>query len=270
MDREERVQQATQALLEAWESGDMPEAIQRSTIARQVGDRPCEQWSLGNYLITLFSGTQDARGFRQWEKAGRKVKKGSKALYILGPCMVKKRDEKTGEDVSILVGFKSIPVFRLEDTEGDPVEIPNYEPPAQPPLAQVAEQWGLKVSYGPATGDFYGWYNGKQIHLASHDVEVFFHELTHAAHDRIGAKKAKPGQDPHREIVAETAAAVLARLYGYPGREVNARSYVAYYAGCEPKKVAQQVMKHLGDIQKCLELILTTAGELAEKELVAA
>lgn len=259
----DRVEEATQTLLDAWESGDMPQAITRSTIARQVGARPCDDWSLGNYLLMLLQGTEDARGFRQWEKVSRRVSKGSKAIYILGPCTVKKRNEETGEEYPVLIGFKSIPVFRLQDTEGEPVEVPDYAPPAQPPLAQVAEAWGLQVSYGPFTGGFYGWYNGQQIHLVTHDVKVFFHELAHAAHDRLGLLKRR-GQDPHQEIVAETAAAVLCRLYGFEGFEVHARDYVATYAGCSPKDTAKRLLAHLSDIQRVLELIVSTAHELAQ------
>jgi hypothetical protein len=32
----------------------------------------------------------DARGFRQWQKANRQVKKGAKAIYILAPMFFKK------------------------------------------------------------------------------------------------------------------------------------------------------------------------------------
>lgn len=270
--REDHVKRATESLLAAWETGDMPAAITRNTIARQAGDagHPCDQWSLGNYLLMLFSGTEDARGFRQWEGVGRKVKKGAKAIRILGPCKIKKTNPTTGEDYFAIIGFKAIPVFRLEDTEGEPVETFDYSPPAQAPLANVAEAWGLQVTYGPKRERdwFWGWYNGKQIHLVTHDVKTLFHELAHAAHERV-VGKLKGGQDAHQEIVAETCAAVLCRLYGFEGWEVHARDYVASYAGCEPKAIARQMMKHLGDIQKSLELILTTAAELAENEVAA-
>jgi len=33
--------------------------------------------------------TEDARGFRQWQKVGRRVKKGAKAFYILAPIRKK-------------------------------------------------------------------------------------------------------------------------------------------------------------------------------------
>ncbi|WP_373278597.1 ArdC-like ssDNA-binding domain-containing protein [Alicyclobacillus shizuokensis] len=135
--------------------------------------------------------TFDARGFKQWEEAGRKVKKGAKAFYILGPVTktVTREDPETGEEIRrlVVVGFKAIPVFRLEDTEGDPVTVPNYDPPVLPPLMNVAQAWGIPVRYAPKTGRFYGLYHPvrDEIILCSHDEITFFHELAHAAHNRI-------------------------------------------------------------------------------------
>jgi len=46
--------------------------------------------------------TADARVFKQWQKAGRRVKKGAKAFYILAPVKrkvpVKVRRTETIED----------------------------------------------------------------------------------------------------------------------------------------------------------------------------
>jgi hypothetical protein len=65
------------------------------------------------------NNTEDARGFRQWQQAGRRVNKGSKAFYILAPMF--KKVEENGEEFQQLIGFRSVPVFRVEDTEGTPI-----------------------------------------------------------------------------------------------------------------------------------------------------
>ena len=70
---------------------------------------PMAKWSPRNQGIVIASGSKDARGFRQWKAAGRKVRKGVKAIYIWLPCGGGE-DEKT-------TYFRAIPVFRLEDTE---------------------------------------------------------------------------------------------------------------------------------------------------------
>ena len=51
-------------------------------------------------------------GYQQWLKAGRQVKKGEKALYILAPRM-----GKNDKDESVCKGFTTIAVFSLDQTE---------------------------------------------------------------------------------------------------------------------------------------------------------
>ena len=61
--------------------------------------------ALRNRLLMMLAGTEDARGFRQWEKVGRMVKKGAKAFYILAPRIIKVKDEETEEEKHVLAGF---------------------------------------------------------------------------------------------------------------------------------------------------------------------
>jgi hypothetical protein len=70
----------------------------------------------------FFADTKDARGIRQWNKVNRYVKKGSKGFYILVPNIKKIEDEEAGEERKVLVGFLARPVFRYEDTDGEPLE----------------------------------------------------------------------------------------------------------------------------------------------------
>jgi len=88
----------------------------------------------------------DCRGFRQWEEAGRKVKKGSRAVFILRPHLIKttKKDE-TGElkEYFVPVGFSPIPVFAASDTEGA-TPLPVYQPTALPPLFEVAKTFSMR------------------------------------------------------------------------------------------------------------------------------
>lgn len=168
-------------------------------------------------------------------------------------------------DKTIVVGFRGIPVFRLEDTEGDPVVVPDYTPPPLPPLAEVAGAWGIRVRYGPGeegrTG-FWGYYApGGEICLLTYAEKVFFHELAHAVHDRI--TPLRRGQVARQGIVAETAAAVLLLLYGFEGYVAEAREYVAHYAHESPASAVRGVMRHLSEIEQVLELVVRTAKDLA-------
>lgn len=98
--------------------------------------------------------------------------------------------------------------------------------------------------------------------------KVFFHELAHAAHHRIAPLRG--GQDARQEIVAETAAAVLCLLYGFEGYVAEAREYVAHYASEPPSLAVRGVMRHLAEIEQVLELIVTTARDLAESSTTPA
>ncbi|MFD1674160.1 ArdC-like ssDNA-binding domain-containing protein [Alicyclobacillus fodiniaquatilis] len=269
-----KIDEAIQKLLVMWDTGDMPELIKKTMLARQAGDRPCDHWSLANQILMYLSLTEDARGFRQWEQVGRKVKKGAKAIYISGPLKttieVENEETKQKEKIQIIRGFKDIPVFRIEDTEGEPVgDRPNYQPPILPPLMDVADAWGIPVIYGAGDGRAYGSYmfskdrSLEKIILNTHDVSTFFHEISHAAHNRI--RPLKDGQDQIQEIVAETCGAVLCLLYGYEGYVGNARNYVAHYGKVKPEEATKAVMRALGDIEKVLELILMTTNEITEK-----
>lgn len=110
--------------------------------------KPSDSWSLGNKILMFLNGTDDARGFKQWQNVGRSVKKGAKAFYILAPAKRKitrkVTDEDTGEEKeeerAIITGFRDVPVFRCEDTEGDPIPKPEYDPLTPPPLHEIAQK----------------------------------------------------------------------------------------------------------------------------------
>ncbi len=270
-----RVQEALNNILEMFKTGNLPGAIARTVIRAKAGDcKPSDSWSMGNKILMFIAGTEDARGYKQWQVVGRQVKKGAKAFYILAPCTKKVTrkvvDPDTGEEKeeerAVITGFKDIPVFRLEDTEGEPLPEYDYSPPELPPLFGVAEKFGVKVKYLP--GDRvseYGHYNfgRKEIVLRSHDVGIFFHELAHAVHDTF--KKLKGGQHSDQEIIAETVAAVLCELYGYREYTWNNWKYVKHYASNDPKKALRVIFSVLSDVEEILKRIF----DAAEKDTAA-
>jgi hypothetical protein len=284
----ERAPAALEEVLGLFESGDLPSMVARTVIARQESDSPIAYWSLGNQLLALLAGTSDARGYRQWQEAGRHVVKGSRAFHILGPSTRKVEDEESGEAKTIVLGFHPIPVFRYEDTEGFPLQTPDYDPPAPPPLADVASRWGIPVTYAPNVGQSWlglyrhsfgagareavedDWTEGavrvtESIMLASHDEQVFFHELAHAAHQRALAKDGKDlsGEPTKRkELVAELTAAVLGRLHGLTlGDLAWSREYLKHHAGA--KSLGSACMGVLSEVQACLREILESDEAVA-------
>ncbi|MCE2498900.1 MAG: hypothetical protein J4F28_07965 [Nitrosopumilaceae archaeon] len=73
-------------------SGDLPAAIAKSCIHVDE-DMPSSKWNRCNRILMMLSGTSDARGYRQWGEVGRHVRKGSRAVYILAPRIVKVSDK---------------------------------------------------------------------------------------------------------------------------------------------------------------------------------
>ncbi len=219
---------------------------------------PSAKWSLLNRMIMLLSGTRDARGFKQWLQADRYVKRGTKAFYILVPYLKKVEDEETGEETQILKGFMAKPVFRYEDTDGEPLE---YEPVDLPglPLIEKAEEWGISVKAIQGNYGYYGYYSSsnKLIGLASEEECVFFHELAHYAHEKVKGTL-KSGQDPVQEIVAELSAQVLCRIVGKQPQDTlgNSYRYIERYA--EKLKISPYMacLRVLSDTEKVLNLIL--------------
>ena len=208
----------------------------------------------------LLAGTTDARGYAQWQEAGRHVRTGAKAFRILGPVFVKKpldTNDPNGEEVEVLVGFRAIPVFRLEETEG--AELPTYKPREPPPLLDVAERFGMKVQYLRLAAGVLGYsdYEAKVIGLATESWPVFFHELAHTLH-RSFEPKTGHGQEPEAETIAQLVAATLARLYGRPADGFS-WTYIAQQAkSASPQQVGRLCMRVLDRAKKVLGLIYET------------
>lgn len=264
-----KAQEQLEQILKKFESGKIPKAIASTALPKL--DVPCSRWSLNNRLLVFWAGTQDARGIKQWREVGRFPKRGSKASYILTPNHIKKKEEdpKTGEETlkEILTGFRCVPVFRVEDTDGDPLDYPNLEPSASPPLIEVAEAWGISVQYLPGNERYWGYFapDENRIALCTHDEQVFFHELAHAAHEKVRGSL-KVTQDWQQEIVAELTATTLMHLYGKRPNDGAGYKYIREQANRAGKDVYGACMAVVADAGKCMDMILKTSERLTAKE----
>lgn len=268
---EERAAQAAAELVALFQNpaalaGHLQEiAVRRISGAALV---PQATWSWMNQILAAVAGTRDGRTFEAWRAVGRQVRRGSKAFYILEPVKVRKavqEDDGSTRTAYITVGFRPSPRFRVEDTDvfdealwqaASAREGQDATPATMPPLYEVAEALGLKVSWSAQASDAWGWFSpGRQeIRLFTQHPAVFFHELAHAADHKLHGLKG--GQDPVQETVAEAAAAALCRIHGI-NHVPDARSYIAGYTGDPIKAVA----RCLARIEKVLALILGLAAE---------
>ena len=248
------VKETLQTILNCFESGDIPKAIAYSVFP--VPDLPSSKWSLLNRTFMFLSGTADARGFAQWKKVNRYVKKGAKAIYILVPRIIT-RETGDGEEIEKLAGFLAKPIFKVEDTEGEPLEYEQIELPDLK-LIEKAKEWGISVKAIPGNYRYYGYFSQdrQEIALATKDESVFFHELAHAAHQRvIGDLKNK--QCWKQEIVAELSAAVLSKVVGKTSKHLgNNFQYIKNYAEKANLNPVQGCLKVMSDVEKVLNLIL--------------
>ena len=265
-----KAQQVANEILTAFRQPEnLPKAIAPIFIHRR-DDTPSRKWSWRNQLLTALAGTHDARGIRQWKRAERRVKKGAKAFYILSPCTGKKEDSKTGEERVFVSGFRTTPVFRIEETEG--ADIPSGDPAlddwiADLPLRDVADSWGISVYTYNGDGSLYlGRYSergeNKAIALGVQNVEVFLHELMHAADYRLGNAVEK-GQHWKKETVAEFGAAVLAECLGLECTNLGgAFRYIESQAGAADEVAQKACFQCLDRICAAVSLILDTAETL--------
>lgn len=272
----DRASEVLSKLLSVFESGKLVNIIAKQPlfINGDKTNKPSDLWSISNQILQIVNLTEDARGYKQWQKVGRQVKKGTNAFYISAPLVRKWKEinRLTGEEEerAFILGFKFIPVFRYEDTEGTPLSgTQEVIPKTLPPLFDVAEKLGVKVEYLPgrigrqsskAFGSFNP--NNAKIKLYTADDKVFFHELAHAAHSTFRClKTASPIEV---EVVAETTAAVLAVMHGQEfvsGSIAESWEYVRTYSG-EANKALQNINRFLNDVKKVLQIIFNEDKEL--------
>lgn len=252
MQLSDKVSASLQKVIEKFKSGDLSPI---TTIARFdiPEDAPCFKWSFSNKVLAYIqSGEIDCRGFNQWQQAGRRVKKGSKAVFILRPRTVK--IEKEGEDPqTVCVGFAPLPVFAAGSTESEGT-VGVYQPKELPPLYDVAKRLGVEVRYMPVSPDRYGSCkpDGTRITIGTDDPAVFFHELAHAVHAKIGGEL-KQGQDATQETIAEFTSAVLMDLYGLKDTSGNSWNYIKMYAD-DP---LEAITKALKTVEQVLAVLFT-------------
>jgi antirestriction protein ArdC len=198
-------------------------------------------------------------------------------MYFLSPCIFKKdEDQEVDEDTKVVKFFKATPVFRVEDTDGEPL---HYKEPTLPelPLLDRARELGVSVKAIHGNLQYYGFYSPdrKEIALATPSEKTLFHELSHAA-DHIRKGSLKRGQDPFQEITAELSAQVLARLVGKSIQDTTGNSYQYIKRYAEKLRISPHhaCLRVLSDTESIVNFLLfgsvTGTSTIQEQQAQAA
>ena len=189
-------------------------------------------------------------GYRTWQQLGRQVRKGERAIRILGYSAKKitKTDPDTGGEVEDrLVRYPVLSVFDISQTDGDPLPADGYQLPTGEGPDGVLDQltgwltgegWTLRQLPLAATCEGYTDHKHRVIATDSNlapapRLVVLLHE---AAHVVLHGDLAAGEYQAHRgvcETEAESVAYVLANLLGVDV-DASSISYVAGWSHADP------------------------------------
>ena len=169
--------------------------------------------------------------FKRWQELGRQVKKGSKAISLVMPVTIAKKDEngeKTG-DVFQMFTVKNN-WFVLSQTEGE--DFANEVATPEWDKAKALEKLGItEESFALANGNVQGYAQLKSIAInpvAQYPHKTRFHEIAHVVlgHTTEGLvtdSEATPVDT--REVEAESVAYILCSILDLPGL-TESRGYI--------------------------------------------
>ena len=195
------------------------------------------RYSLYNTLL-IFSQRPEAtlvHGYRAWQALGRQVQSGERGITILAPLVKREPDrDKENDGAPKVVGFRTVSVFDVEQTQGDPIRglperlagnqhaalLAAIEAAIPFPVRRVADLRG-------ANGVFYTQERTIAVleHLAPDmQVKTLLHEW---AHGLRSAEDTRPRGE--EEVVAESTAYVVASHFGLDTRAYSV-GYVASWS----------------------------------------
>jgi antirestriction protein ArdC len=194
-------------------------------------------YSIGNQLLaygqlqTRNMGLSPLATYKRWSELGRQVKKGEKAIALVMPVTINKKDDagaKTGECFQWFTLKNNW--FTLDQTEGteynpEPV-IPAWDKVKALETLQITE-----IRFDSPNGNSQGYAQGKNIAInpvAALPHKTRFHELAHVVLGHT-VEQAMHDNDmtPRdiREVEAESVAYILCSVLGLPGL-IESRGYI--------------------------------------------
>ncbi len=195
------------------------------------------RYSLGNVFLIHMQCPRASHiaGFRAWQRLGRHVRRGEKAIRILAPVVW--RDPEDENRKTHLVAFRTACVFDVSQTAGKP--LPGFAAVAGDPGGHLARLRDflrdnrISLEYSDRTGAAEGMSLGGRIVLKSglkpaEEFAVLAHE---AAHELLHANaESRPEEKAVRETEAEAVAFVVCQAVGLD-TNTAASDYIQLYRG---------------------------------------
>jgi hypothetical protein len=237
----DRLEQAARALLDS-------EGWQRWVRVRSTNG--LARYSFGNQLLIAMQ-RPDATyvaGFRAFLELDRCVRKGERAIRILAPMSMRRRDGESPEgkgrgddDGARRTVFRAVAVFDVSQTEALPGKEPvTLDPPSEPvtgdshahllgDLDRLAGELGYAVQLRALDGPAEGWCDSSKRQIVLNDalpanakVRVLVHEIAHA----LGVGYSDYGRR-QAEVLVDTVTFIVC---GSVGLDVSDSS-IPYVAG---------------------------------------
>jgi antirestriction protein ArdC len=227
-------------------------------------------------------------GYRKWQQLGRQVRKGERAIKILGYSTKKitTTDPETGEEIEDrLVRYPVLSVFDISQTDGEQIPTGSYQLPtgagpdgALDQLVAWLQSEGWTLREVPLAGGCEGYTDHTKRIIATDTrldpaarLVVLLHEAAHAIlHGELA-----PGEyQAHRglcETEAESTAYVLANLLGLD-TDGSSISYIAGWSHTDPAVLtaaAANVLHAVNTIAAGLGLEDDQVGEATDRDTAA-
>lgn len=170
-------------------------------------------YSINNTILAWFQYPQVSMlaGFKKWQKLGRTVCKGERAIKVLAPLTRKIKDKESDEEAYILSGFRYVNVFDVNQTEGENLDFGHSDKVK----GDISFDDVKKISPLPVISEYSGTSNGNvnkdRILVAPKDneaamVATLIHEI---AHYKLHISTKTELDKESRETEAETVSFIV-------------------------------------------------------------
>ncbi|MFB8426482.1 ArdC-like ssDNA-binding domain-containing protein [Priestia megaterium] len=232
------------------------------------------------------------KGYKDWRKLGRYVKKGEKAIKILAPIISNKKEKSKEEKAEKqekkkaeeekneleIKGFRYVNVFDVSQTDGEPLPrsiTPQMLEGDSEELKQLLSEWISAIDIPVVfedTGSANGYYHLVENYIAIHkdrstmqQLKTLVHEYAHHLLHRKNGGEFNTVTTDIKESQAESVAFIVMAHYNFDTSKYSF-PYVAGWSG------DIDIIKKIGtDIIKCSHTIIEKLGTKEQsKEVVTA